>query len=65
LHRAGNVNAYNIASLQSHGVEESDYENISLKGAKLSSVQKHVKPAEDDVNMEENPSYSTINYSNS
>ena len=53
---------YNIVSLQSHGAQESDYENLPMKGTKFSTVQQHVKPAKDNVNMEENPSYSTIKY---
>ena len=45
--------------------ESVTYENIPLKEVQVSTTQQHIKPtAEDNLNMETNPSYLTVDCSN-
>ena len=45
--------------------ESVTYENFSLKEVQVSPTQQHIKPtAEDNLNMETNPSYLTVDCSN-
>ena len=69
-YRNGSNHTYDVTYTQ-HNAEASEtvniYENISLQDARLSAAQQHVKPTaennENNVNMENNPSYLAVSNS--
>ena len=47
--------------MQYNAKASESYENFSLQDAQLSTAQQHTKPtAEDNMNMQRNPSYSAV-----
>ena len=68
IHRDGSNDTYGVTNMQYNAKDSESlntYDNISLKVAPLSPTQQHIKPGVDNnMTIQRNPSYSTVDCSN-